>query len=757
MKLKKLLSNIVASAMMLTTMAVSTVTASAANYIDIELNVSQDLLGAAIIRTNGDYSVAGETVTNESYWAQINRQDGGEDTKYAAAFGSSLVEGSKQSLTISADSAIGSVEFITVGWSNEYEKNVGHVFTVDLGNAVDNKLQVQLVPNGDVAEEQTNDWYYVQDVDVKYLAKVEAPDLTGYNAYDFAPASGSAEAWAQPAAVDIGGDNKITTKVLGGDFIIAVPYESASKPGLAFSDGSGDGALNWVKVNSCTVVDGVAYFKKADCTAEWTAAGGSEDFSELVKINVCAQADPLTVKDVKLYSTVSNKVVSPVTSIEAIADDSQVVLKWGAVEGAVKYKVMYRVNGTKEWTEKEVKDLTYTVTGLTNGTNYDFIVIASDGYTWSKWSEMDSITVSPFKLDDSDILVNPEITLTPGNGSIKIDWSPVSAATFYKVYSYGDGYFWEQGTTEETTFTVSNLVNGVEYGFFVQACNNYSFTNLDASAVKTAAPVYVALPEPEFTLTAGSGLVKIDWKAVEGAVGYNIYSYDSGYYWYQGSTEDLTYTVNGLWNDVEYFFLVQAYDANGSVSNAYWYMAKPVTPKALTAPEFTVTPGGGRVKLDWTAVEGATGYRIYSYDSGYFWEQGTTTDLTYTVNNLWNGTTYAFLVQSYNELSASNVYWFMAKEATPVALDAPSFNLVPGTDSVKIDWEEVKGATSYNIYSYNDGVFALLDSTAECTYTVENLVGGKEYSFLVQSVSELSQSDVYWYMIKTVSTESLPE
>ena len=434
-------------------------------------------------------------------------------------------------------------------------------------------------------------------------------------------------------------------------------------------------------------------------------------------------------------------------NVKATAGDESVALSWNTVEGATKYKVMYRLYGKTEWTEKETTETSYTVTGLTNGDKYDFVVLAGDNSGWSEWGETDIIGESPV----ASRLKSPEFTLTSKYSAVQLDWKAVSGAAGYKIYSYGGGYYWEQGTTEDTSFTVSNLVNGVEYGFIVQAYNSSAFSELNADNVKTAVPM---LPAPEFTITAGSGCARIDWKPVSGAAGYNIYSYDSGYYWYQGSTTDLTYTINGLWNDTEYYFFVQAYDAYGSGSNAYWYMAKPVTPKALTAPEFTVSAGSGMVKLDWKAVSGATGYRIYSYDSGYFWEQGTTTDLTYTVNGLWNGTTYAFLVQAYNELSASDVYWFMAKEATPKALDAPEFYVWSGDGYVSISWYPVSGASYYRIYSYDSGYFWEQGTTKDLSFTVNNLWNGTEYAFLVQAVSDTSQSDVYWFMAKAVTPQA---
>lgn len=192
MQLKKILSGIVAAMVAATTMAFAPLASAEEGKIEINLNVSEDYFGAVIFTNETiDYSVNGNSVTaTGTYWAQIDRSKDGKDTVYAGAFGDSTVDGAKQSFTFSVPANDTSISLKTVSWSNDASKNIGHEVTIDTTKAVNNELSVQLVANGDVSDQQTNEWYYLQPVEVKYLTKAaeepkdepaEVPDgPTGY-------------------------------------------------------------------------------------------------------------------------------------------------------------------------------------------------------------------------------------------------------------------------------------------------------------------------------------------------------------------------------------------------------------------------------------------------------------------------------------------------------------------------------------------------------------------------------------------------
>ncbi len=159
----------------------------------------------------------------------------------------------------------------------------------------------------------------ITSVELVEFSAVTAPELPE-NKYDFDTPSGTvaADSWGQPASTAVGDDQTITAEVLSGDFIITVPYTGNATPQVVLSVGDESSALNWIKVNSDCVVDGIAYFLKKDLSDAWTTAGGKSDFSELKKIYVTASsADELTVENVALYSSVKKAESYKITIAES--------------------------------------------------------------------------------------------------------------------------------------------------------------------------------------------------------------------------------------------------------------------------------------------------------------------------------------------------------------------------------------------------------------------------------------------------------
>lgn len=67
-----------------------------------------------------------------------------------------------------------------------------------------------------------------------------------------------------------------------------------------------------------------------------------------------------------------------------------------------------------------------------------------------------------------------------------------------------------------------------------------------------------------------------------------------------------------------------------------------------TKPTFKVTAkSGGKAKIKWNKVPGATKYKVCSYKSGKFKEIKTTTNTSYTVKNLVKGNKYSYIVSAY--------------------------------------------------------------------------------------------------------------
>ncbi|MBE6902244.1 MAG: hypothetical protein E7478_07195 [Ruminococcaceae bacterium] len=102
-----------------------------------------------------------------------------------------------------------------------------------------------------------------------------------------------------------------------------------------------------------------------------------------------------TVLDGK--ANISGKPV--VTSI--VPMDGAVKLSWLPVEGATQYAVSLYNTSTGKYTvlNKTLTATDYTATGLTNGTEYQFLVQACLNDTWSKYAVSDHVYAIPEKIN----------------------------------------------------------------------------------------------------------------------------------------------------------------------------------------------------------------------------------------------------------------------------------------------------------------------------------------------------------------------
>ncbi len=349
-----------------------------------------------------------------------------------------------------------------------------------------------------------------------------------------------------------------------------------------------------------------------------------------------------------------------ITSVTAGTEE--VALTWSAVQGASQYAVYTYLNN--KW---ELKGTTtacnMTVKSLTGGTNYGFAVKA---YVNGEWSDpSDKVYATPKACE----IPKPAITSAKAqDGSVSLSWSTVSGASQYAVYYITGGKWYNAGTTTATAMTVSGLTNGTKYGFAVKA-----YVSGKWSAITTADIVYAtpeaAVTKPVITKAQGQdGRVALNWTSVNGATNYAVYTYLNGKWSVAGYRTANGMYVTGLTNGVKYGFAVKAY-VNGSwsgITSADIVYATPVG--ASVKPVITKAQGqDGRVALNWTSVNGATNYAVYTYLNGKWSLAGYRTANGMYVTGLTNGVKYGFAVKAYVNGAWTNIVSSDIVYATPTA------------------------------------------------------------------------------------------
>ncbi len=173
--------------------------------------------------------------------------------------------------------------------------------------------------------------------------------------------------------------------------------------------------------------------------------------------------------------------------------------------------------------------------------------------------------------------------------------------------------------------------------------------------------------------------------------------------------------------------------------NGFKYELLDVTPPAnITKASFKSSANA--VKISWNKVSGATGYRVYQYNTSTKKWVGiaNTTSTAYTFKNLKAGTTYKFTVRAYKNQGGktylSPKYTTFTTSTTPATV---SFKLTAGSKKATVKWNKVTGATGYKIYyktSKNGKWIGLKTANNKTTsYTKTGLTKGKTYYFTVKA------------------------
>lgn len=265
--------------------------------------------------------------------------------------------------------------------------------------------------------------------------------------------------------------------------------------------------------------------------------------------------------------------------------------------------------------------------------------------------------------------LTPSITsITAGSGKVDLSWSSVSGAANYAVYYTANGKWYNAGTTTALKMTVSGLTGGTRYGFAVKAYLNGAWTSVSSSDIVYATPT-AAVEKPKITKAEGQdGQVALNWTSVNGATNYAVYTYLNGTWSVAGYRTATGMYVRNLTNGTKYGFAVKAY-VNGawtSISSSDIVYATPVS--AAAKPVITKAQGqNGRVALNWTSVNGATNYAVYTYLNGKWSVAGYRTATGMYVTGLTNGTTYGFAVKAYVNGAWTNITSADIVYATPTA------------------------------------------------------------------------------------------
>ena len=314
------------------------------------------------------------------------------------------------------------------------------------------------------------------------------------------------------------------------------------------------------KSHHCTICD-----TKTDITGI-SAQGHSWDNGKITK-NPTYTSTGTKVYTCALCKTVRSESIPMLTqlpapqNLKATAGERKITLTWSAVSGAKKYRIQ-RYNGSAWATIATVSSTSYTNTGLSNGTRYNYRVLASaDGTSWgSPSTAANAVTIKR-------VSAPANLKAVPSNRSVKLTWSAVSGAKKYRIQRLNGSTWRTIATVSSTSYTNTGLSNGTQYRYRVLASADGSVWS-GASAVVLAAPA-AKLPAPSNIRAVSSNRsVNLTWSAVSGAKKYRIQRLNGSTWRTIATVSSTSYTNTGLSNGTQYRYRVLASSDGSSWGNA---------------------------------------------------------------------------------------------------------------------------------------------------------------------------------------------
>ena len=315
---------------------------------------------------------------------------------------------------------------------------------------------------------------------------------------------------------------------------------------------------------------------------------------------VSYDSESLPSNEVSATPVAASNLPGAPTGLMATAGSSQVSLSWTgpASDGGplvTGYHVYQGITPGGESFNAPVTTATgtsATVTGLTNGTTYYFVVRAVN----ATGEGPSSNEVSATPVAASNLPGAPTgLMATAGSSQVSLSWTgPASdggpLVTGYHVYQGitpgGESFNAPVTTATGTSATVTGLTNGTTYYFVVRAVNatGEGPSSNEVSATPVAASNLPGAPTG-LMATAGSSQVSLSWTGPASDGGPLV----TGYHIYQGITPGgesfnapvttatgTSATVTGLTNGTTYYFVVRAVNATGEGPSSNEVSATPV-------------------------------------------------------------------------------------------------------------------------------------------------------------------------------------
>ncbi len=541
-----------------------------------------------------------------------------------------------------------------------------------------------------------------------------------------------------------------------------------SKPtNITAQSGIGGVDISWEKANG---VDKYQIVRRELGTEEWTVIAEPS--------NVKTSHKDTAVENGKTYEYDVNSVLG--SFITETLDEGQVItyltspainsvtnitegveLKWEKVENTAYYVVYRKAVGI------ETEFSQYATP--TSNSFIDSDVLVGKAYTYSiqavsNYGDESAFTKTGYTITRVPATVVTELFAQADN--IKITWEAVEGVDGYNIYRKTETSDWEKagGASKlSTTFEDKGAKSGQTYFYCVAPC----IGNSESAKVTSFASVYYLKAPQDVIAVNTKDAIKVTWSASAGSTEYRVYRND-------GDSIELVGTVDA--GETEFI------DNNASQDCIYTYYVKAINEVKGESFNSETTPAVKRIEcvenvkteilskgvlVSWREHPFADSYIVCRKNNGAWTRIAETLDIEYTDETIVSGEVYGYWVIPVVGEFEGGIDEESVKEfkylAVPSITDAELTS-----DSIKIKWTKVAGATTYKIQraptdskgdrsgSYETIATVKADKSS---YEDEKVKAGKGYIYRIYAIdgetTSLASSGYKATFLATQSVKSL--
>ena len=390
--------------------------------------------------------------------------------------------------------------------------------------------------------------------------------------------------------------------------------------------------------------------------------------------------------------------------------DAGISVNWTPLETASQYHVYRKINGWGDWAYVATLGegaSNYVDTDVINGNYYTYTVSASDGGYWSGF-DANGVTIAR--------LSTPTLNYVAAEGHLGcagISWSTVEGADGYYVYRKGGSlsdYEWKliadvQGGYSSYYTDVTSTSTNWSYNYTVVAYKGESRSSYNPVGLEFN---YMNAPVLSYAVSDPYG-VYVEWQNNSRKTqGYNIYRKTWNTDWeYVGTTTNTGYTDATATSGVDYIYTVVGFcETNTSAYSDSGISIRYVATPQLNSVSFDEY---NTAVVSWNYVGGADRFQVFrklSYENTWTFIGDAYDTVYYDSIEKVSGETYTYTV-----IACSGTYnsGFDIWGVSGCFLAAPTINTSNvyywDTPSVQVDWNYVNGATKYDVYRCDYGVY----------------------------------------------------